>query len=102
MTNFTPAYTGRRYLRKATVAERYDVSIQTVDNMVKNGRLPKPYYHGGVRFPRWLESELDAYDAAMQRSYERTDQERAGDVTRAKTMHAKAKRKAKGEAAATA
>jgi predicted DNA-binding transcriptional regulator AlpA len=87
-------YTGRRYLRRQTVAERYDVNVQTVDNMVKAGRLPRPYYHGGIRSPRWAEDELDEFDRTTQRERKRSEAELAADRKRRKQRKA-------GEAAAT-
>lgn len=52
----------KRYLRKQSVAERYDVDERTVDRMKDDGRLPKPHYRG--RLPMWAEDELDASDRA--------------------------------------
>lgn len=52
----------KRYLRKASVAERYDVDERTVDRMKDDGRLPKPIYRG--RLPMWAEDELDKSDRA--------------------------------------
>jgi predicted DNA-binding transcriptional regulator AlpA len=60
---------GRIYLRKAKVAERYDTTVRTIERMVADGTLPKPHYFGS-RFPRWREDELDAADrnALIRRS----------------------------------
>jgi len=55
-----------KYLRKRQVAERYGIHERSVDAMSKDGRLPKPHYHGS-RIPRWLESELDAQDQTASR-----------------------------------
>lgn len=52
----------KRYLRKQSVAQRYDVDERTVDRMKDDGRLPKPIYRG--RLPMWAEDELDASDRA--------------------------------------
>jgi hypothetical protein len=52
----------KQFLRKATVAARYNVVTRTVERMVEDGRLPPPTYRG--RIPLWLEDDLDAYDRA--------------------------------------
>jgi hypothetical protein len=52
----------KQFLRKAAVAERYNVVTRTVERMVVDGRLPPPTYRG--RIPLWLEDDLDAYDRA--------------------------------------
>ena len=51
-----------KWLRRKSVAERYEVDERTVDRMKEDGRLPKPMYRG--RFPLWNEKELDARDRA--------------------------------------
>lgn len=51
-----------KYLRKASVATRYDVGPRTVDRMSRDGRLPPPHYRG--KLPLWSNDELDAADAA--------------------------------------
>jgi predicted DNA-binding transcriptional regulator AlpA len=53
---------GKRFLRKQSVAERYDVDERTVDRMKSDGRLPQPIYRG--RLPMWDETELDKSDRA--------------------------------------
>jgi transposase len=62
----------KQYLRKARVAQRYDVSERTVERMAKDGRLPPPEYRG--RLPLWGEDKLDAADraAALKSSAEPT------------------------------
>jgi predicted DNA-binding transcriptional regulator AlpA len=82
-------YIGRRFLSKAAVAERYTTSSQTVDRMSRDGRLPRPLYFGGTRFPRWDEAELDEFDRRRTREYIRSERELAGDVKRAETVKAK-------------
>ena len=52
----------KRYARKNEVATRYGVTPRNVENMVKDGRLPAPFYHG--RFPLWDPDQLDAADRA--------------------------------------
>jgi hypothetical protein len=49
------------------VADRYGIHGRTVERMVKDGRLPKPIYHG--KFPLWDADALDANDrrAALAR-----------------------------------
>jgi len=51
----------KRYLRKAKVAERYDVDPRTVPRMVEDGRLRPPDLYNG-RIPLWDEDKLDADD----------------------------------------
>jgi predicted DNA-binding transcriptional regulator AlpA len=53
---------GKKFLRKQSVAERYDVDERTVDRMKDDGRLPKPVYRG--RLPLWDEDELTKSDRA--------------------------------------
>jgi predicted DNA-binding transcriptional regulator AlpA len=52
----------KQFLRKSSVARRYDVTPRTVERMVDDGRLPPPIYRG--RMPQWDEAELDAADRA--------------------------------------
>jgi predicted DNA-binding transcriptional regulator AlpA len=52
----------KKFLRKKSVAARYDVDERTVDRMAKDGRLPPPKYRG--RLPMWDQDELDANDRA--------------------------------------
>jgi predicted DNA-binding transcriptional regulator AlpA len=52
----------KKFLRKQSVAERYDIDERTVDRMKDDGRLPPPHYRG--RLPMWDEDELDASDRA--------------------------------------
>ena len=52
----------KKFLRKTSVAARYDIDERTVDRMKDDGRLPKPHYRG--RLPMWAEDELDASDRA--------------------------------------
>jgi predicted DNA-binding transcriptional regulator AlpA len=51
-----------RFLRKRSVAERYGITIRTVERMTEDGRLPKPSFRG--RIPLWRESELEEFDKA--------------------------------------
>jgi hypothetical protein len=53
----------RRYLRKADLCARYHCVPMTIDRNVKAGRLPPPSTWL-AHSPLWLESELDAHDAA--------------------------------------
>jgi len=53
-----------KWLRRKSVAERYEVDERTVDRMREDGRLPKPMYRG--RFPMFNEEELDASDRAAR------------------------------------
>lgn len=53
----------KRYLRRAAVAERYQVDVRTVPRMVKDGRLRPPDLFNG-RMPLWSEAGLDADDTA--------------------------------------
>ena len=52
----------KKFLRKTSVAARYDIDERTVDRMKVDGRLPRPHYRG--RLPMWAEDELDASDRA--------------------------------------
>jgi len=52
----------KQFLRKSSVAERYDITERTVDRMTEDGRLPKPVYRG--RLPLWDEDELTKSDRA--------------------------------------
>ena len=54
----------KKYLRKASVAARYDVDERTVDRMRDDGRIPPPKYLPGSRLPIWEEGELDQNDRA--------------------------------------
>lgn len=54
--------TTTKYLRRRSVAERYDIDERTVERMRKDGRLPQPHYRG--RFPLWSLEELEAFDRA--------------------------------------
>ena len=61
--------------RKKQVAERYCVDERTVDRMVKDGRLPPPFYLPGGRIPFWDDDVLDANDrAAALRSTKNVDE----------------------------
>ena len=51
-----------RFLRKRSVAERYGITIRTVERMTEDGRLPKPSFRG--RIPLWSETQLDKSDRA--------------------------------------
>jgi hypothetical protein len=53
-----------RFLRKAGVAERYNVDPRSVDRWVASGKIPRPKYHKGSRIPLWDVAELDANDRA--------------------------------------
>jgi len=50
----------KQFLRKKSVAKRYEVDERTVDRMRVDGRLPKPIYRG--KFPLWDTDLLDASD----------------------------------------
>ena len=54
----------KQFLRKSSVAERYDVTERTVDRWSdpNDGRLPKPVYRG--KLPLWDADELDKSDRA--------------------------------------
>jgi predicted DNA-binding transcriptional regulator AlpA len=62
MDKHSPKSKPRRFLRKRSVAERYDVNTRTVDRMAEDGRLPAPIYKG--KLPMWAEDELEASDRA--------------------------------------
>ena len=48
----------KRYLRKNDLAARYGVTPRNIDFMVKDGRIPAPFYLS--RFPLWDEDVIDA------------------------------------------
>jgi hypothetical protein len=52
----------KKFLRKQSVADRYDVDERTVDRMKQDGRIPPPIYRG--RLPMWAEDKLDESDRA--------------------------------------
>jgi hypothetical protein len=54
----------RRFLRKAGVAERYDIDPRSVDRWAASGKIPPPFYHKGSRIPLWDVAELDENDKA--------------------------------------
>jgi hypothetical protein len=56
----------KRYLRKNSVAARYDVNPRSIPRMVEDGRLPPPDFYNG-RFPLWSEDALDANDRKAAR-----------------------------------
>ncbi|WFP76350.1 hypothetical protein [Mesorhizobium sp. WSM4906] len=56
----------KRELDTAAVCRRYRISDTTLDRRLddRSSRFPQPHWRGRRRF--WLESELDAYDAARR------------------------------------
>ena len=52
----------KQFLRKSSVAERYDITERLVDRWADDGRLPKPVYRG--QLPLWDADELDKSDRA--------------------------------------
>jgi hypothetical protein len=50
----------KKYLRKRSLAARYDCDKRTVDRMVEDGRLPPPEYLPGSQIPIWAEDKLVA------------------------------------------
>lgn len=52
----------KTFLRKAQVAERYNITPRSVERWSTDGRLPKPQYRGVI--PLWDQDQLDALDAA--------------------------------------
>jgi predicted DNA-binding transcriptional regulator AlpA len=53
----------KQFLRKKSVAQRYDVDERTVDRMKYDGRIPPPVYRG--RIPLWDSDELDESDRSF-------------------------------------
>jgi hypothetical protein len=53
----------KQFLRKGSVAKRYDCDERTVDRMKLDGRIPPPIYRG--RVPMWDQDELDASDRSF-------------------------------------
>jgi hypothetical protein len=53
----------KQYLRKKDLAKRYGgITERNIDYMVKDGRIPAPFYRG--RFPLWDPDQVDAADRA--------------------------------------
>jgi predicted DNA-binding transcriptional regulator AlpA len=50
----------KQFLRKAQVAQRYQVHERTVDRMADDGRIPKPIHRG--KFPLWDEAQLEEFE----------------------------------------
>jgi predicted DNA-binding transcriptional regulator AlpA len=70
MPKSAPSTKPKRFLRKASLAERYGVNKRTVDRMVVDGRIPPPRYLPGSTLPMWEEGELEANErkAALKRA----------------------------------
>jgi hypothetical protein len=65
---------GLKWLRKRSVAKRYDCTERTVDRMRDSGRIRAPHYPFGNEVPAWLEHELDEDDlAAVAREEQPTE-----------------------------
>jgi hypothetical protein len=58
-----PEVTGRKFVSKRAVADRYDVVIRTIDRWVKAGILPVPDLVINHR-DYWHEESLDRHDRA--------------------------------------
>lgn len=58
---------GRVYLRKRSVAARYDITIRTLDRWVRDGVLPPPVFLEGIPFPLWAEDSLDKNERPRSR-----------------------------------
>jgi len=69
----------KQFLRRKHVAQRYGVTIRTVERMETDGRLPKPHYRG--RFPLFDEAELDAFDRAFVAAARPTKKAKANRAT---------------------
>ena len=52
----------KKYLRKQGVADRYSVSVRSVERMSRDGRIDPPVYLPGSTTPLWDEEALDAGD----------------------------------------
>lgn len=50
----------RKFLRKRSLAERYDCDARTIDRMRVDGRLPQPHFLPNSDIPLWPEDELIA------------------------------------------
>jgi hypothetical protein len=55
--------TTTKFLRKKDVAERYGVTIRSVERMIVDGKLPGPTLYRG-RAPLWSIEELEADEKA--------------------------------------
>jgi hypothetical protein len=49
----------RPLLTRADLARRFAVSLWSIDEWHRSGRLPKPVY---VRGPRWLPDDIERFD----------------------------------------
>ena len=47
----------RKRIRRAKLAEHFDVNIRTIDAWSKKGVLPKPHYLEGSEIPYWFTDE---------------------------------------------
>jgi hypothetical protein len=57
--------TTTKFLRKAAVAERYGLTIRSVERMVEDGRIPGPALYRG-RCPLWSLEELEKDERAAR------------------------------------
>ena len=48
----------RKRIRRAALAELFNVNIRTIDAWSKHGTLPAPHYLPGSRVPLWFEDEI--------------------------------------------
>jgi hypothetical protein len=55
----------REYLRKKSVADRYDICPRTVDRATRAGRLPAPEFPLGNKVPMWSRRKLDEHDRRL-------------------------------------
>jgi predicted DNA-binding transcriptional regulator AlpA len=53
----------RKRIRRAALAELFQVGIRTIDAWVKQGTLPQPHYLPGSRVPLWFADEIDKIDS---------------------------------------
>ena len=58
--------------RKVTLAKRYGTTARSIDNMVRDGRLPPPDFYMG-RLPIWTDETIVANErAAAARRHSKT------------------------------
>jgi hypothetical protein len=64
-----PEVTGKKYLRRGELAERYKVDLRTIDRWYKeDGRLPKPDLVM-ARSPMWSEGLIEANERSAMRGH---------------------------------
>jgi len=55
-------------LTRKDLAQRFCRTLITIDNWRRNGKLPKPIYLPGCRFPYWRPIDIERYELRRQRN----------------------------------